>query len=664
MPTDQTSDSNLAAAEYQITDPALLKNMRLSASIKEPGLEIILVNRYTPVTLELIQKLKKFNIKKIAAEPVVEQSIESSIVHMEETFSVIEGILGDAGGQVEDVTEALTNRQQMRTLENLIRDNLDDIEELFSSNATEKLVALTKHHNGTARHSLIAAFQLMAVGKELDWSENKIVKAAMALLNHDIGKAKVNLETLNWPGRLNSKQWKEIQFHPLFGSRMLYQPGHEPDLIMLSALLHHEWYATVEGKGYGGLTLYADFVKRAMKFDVKKLVEDMQHDDREIIQITCLADMISALEESRAYKRGLDAFKVMIIMNSDAKMGHFNPEHYRAWHRIYLRQNPNMLPLGRRMALPREKERRIFTTLPPKKIPPTPLLTYYEMEKLGYLSLLRNVGMDMERIRRRGGLSIKALKQISKDKSLDLDFSEATMKMCHIKLVKTNLIREQQVIELDAWREWISVKELEKTGLMGRAKSRHFDINLIHRNGGICPSRLRKRGIDISEAKLAKLGVKLLKELPVQLPGSENRLTHEDLRKLGITDVKLKNSGCLERVEKVKSGVPLDWLIKKGMPITGAMMAQNGIDPIRKIFYDIQVVKEVSSSKAIFRILREGDDPKELDAIKDESKLGPIQDLLLNQIGQVVMDFSDLLALPDLSHVTMGEHWGRSQNKS
>ncbi|MBF0445496.1 MAG: hypothetical protein HQL68_07890, partial [Magnetococcales bacterium] len=402
---------NLKDGEYQLYDPAILDNMRLTYDIKEPGNPTILVSKHTVITEELIEKLYNRNIETLFAEVILEEptkkTVTASIKYMEETFSLIGNVFANDDGNMEDVAKALTNRKQMQSLEKLIRDNLDDIEDLFNTNSIKKLVILTEHHNGTVRHSLIAAFQLMAIGRELKWSDSKIVRATMALINHDIGKAKVKIDTLDCPNKLNNQQWKEIQFHPLFGCRMLYRPGVEPDLIMLSALLHHEWYATVEGKGYGGLTLYGDFVQRAMKFDVKEVVDNLTEDEREIIQLTSLVDMVSALEERRAYKRELDPFKVIIIMNSDAKMGHFHPQHYKAWHNIYQRQNSYLLPLGLRMALPREKERRIFTSIPEQTIKPTPLLTFYEMEKLGYLEILRNVGMDMERIRRRGGLSIQ-----------------------------------------------------------------------------------------------------------------------------------------------------------------------------------------------------------------------------------------------------------------
>ncbi|MBF0380122.1 MAG: hypothetical protein HQL69_03835 [Magnetococcales bacterium] len=653
--------TKLKDGEYQIYDPAILNNMRLFCDIKDPKKRTILVSKHTLITEELIEQLYKHNIKTVFAEVVMEEptkkAVKASIKYMEETFELIEGVFTKDDGGLDDVTKTLTNRKQMKSLENLIRENLDEIEELFSTNSIKKLVMLTEHHNGTVRHSLIAAFQLMAIGRELKWNNSKIVKATMALINHDIGKAKVKIDTLDCPNKLNSKQWKEIQFHPLFGCRMLYREGKDPDLMMLAALLHHEWYATVEGKGYGGLTLYGDFVQRAMKFDVKEVVDNLSDDEREIIQLTSLVDMVSALEERRAYKRELDPFKVLIIMNSDAKMGHFHPVHYQAWHKIYHRQNPYLLRLGLRMALPREKEERIFTAQPAITIAPTPLLTYYEMETLGFLGILRNVGIDMERIRRRGGLSIKILTKINKEKSLDLDLSYSNFENSNITIVKTKLVRERQFIKLEAWQKWLTVAELKKSGLLARAKQLNFDLALIDKQGGINPERLEKRGIKVAKSKLDSLGIKTLKKLPVQLPGSENRLTSMDLEKLGITDRLLEKAGCLEQVKKVKSGIPLELLKRQGIKITDSMMAKNGIDSIRKIFYDIQVVEEISSSKAIFRILREGDDPEELDSISEKNQLSQIQDLLLNQVGHVIMDFSDLLELPDLSHIVCGKHW-------
>ncbi|MBF0621231.1 MAG: hypothetical protein HQL54_04825 [Magnetococcales bacterium] len=658
MPDDVATNEALAEGEYKLSDPALLQNMRLSAHIKMPsGSDAILVPRYTLLTAQLIKQLAARGITTVFAESVQEKSIAKTADHMDKMFETIDAIVQNALGNIEDVGEQFQRQQDMQDLERMIRDNLDDIESLFSANATEKLVGLTQHHDSTARHSLISGFILMAIGRELGWDDNKIVKGALAALSHDVGKTKVKLETLDWPGRLSAQQWKEIQHHPLFGAILLHRRGQTPSLPMLTALLHHEWYASVAGKGYGGLTLHKDYILKNLKIDIAKVVSEVSPDHLDIIQASSLADMVSALEESRSYKRELDAFKVLVIMNSDAKMGHFNPRHYEAWHQVYMRQHPNLLPEGRRFALPREKEKRVFKPMRAKAIKPTPMLTYYDLEKLGYLSVLSNVGMDMERIRRRGGLTIRVLEQINKNKRINMDLSESACQAAGVAPIKNRVIQERQVLQLDAKRLWLTVEDLEKSGLMGHAKTRAFDIELIRKKGGISPARLQQRSVPINEEKLKRLNIHPLKQLTITLPGNEKRLTAEDLKKLGVTDSQLDQAGFLNHVRTVKSGIPMDWLIKKGINIPQANLSKCGIDPVRKIFYDIQVMEEIDETHARFMILREGDDLETLQKLNEAGRLTPIQDLLINQIGVVELDFTDLIALPDLSTVAQGAHW-------
>ena len=656
-----TTTGTLQQGEYDLSDPALLNGMRLSRDVNMPGSQAVLVTQYTPITATLLKQLQRHHVATLFAEPIEEKAVASVVEHVVAMFRLLDDILtrmADDLSTMSDVAGVFHRRQERDRLDRLIRDNLDDVDRLFKVDPTEKLIALTHYHDSTARHSVIAAFHIMAIGRELGWSDAKIVKAVFAVLSHDIGKANIKLDTLNWPGRLNGEQWREIQHHPLFGARLLFRPGEPPSLVMLAALLHHEWYASVTGKGYGGLTLFADHVRDHMGLDLPKIVSELEEDDIQIIQATALADVVSALEESRAYKRGLDAFKVLIIMNTDAKLGHFNPEQMAAWHRIYMRQNPKLLPVGRRMALPREKERRVFVPLPPRPVAPTPLLTYDEMDQLGLLPALRNVGMDVERIQRRGGLSLQALKQVGADKGVALDFSEETLNRHGIEPIKSHVTGAEQIIILDTWREWLTTEDLERSGLLDRAKVHRFNVDVIRQNRGICPDRLTRRGVSIPMGKLKSLGITLLKPFSAELPGSERRLTKAELETLGVTDQQLEHVGCLEWCVKNRNGIPMAWLEACGIVVSAQMLARHRIDPVRKIFYDIQVVEEIAPAKAKFVILREGDDIAALEAMKEANDLGPIQEFLMNHIGEVVMDFSDLVALPDLSHVTMGSHWG------
>ncbi|MBF0162504.1 MAG: hypothetical protein HQL88_09470 [Magnetococcales bacterium] len=648
---------SLQPGEYLISDPALLRGMRVAKAIPMSGSAALLVAPYTPITDKLVDRLRSLGVKTLFAEPIQEKFLEAAAVYAEKMCQVVDGIIRSSLGNVTDIAAAFQHRRSQQRLEQLMRDNLQDVHALFLSDPTEKLVALTRYHTGTARHSVIASFHMMALGRELGWSDDKIVRSAIAVFDHDIGKAKVALETLNWPGKLNNEQWREMRYHPLFGALLLHRPGERPDVLMLVALLHHEWYADVPGKGYGGLTLFEEYLKSSVQLDMKQVISSLSADDLDIVQASSLVDMVSALEERRSYKQELDAVKVLIIMNSDAKLGHFSPVHYAAWHRIYQRQYPNLLPLGRRVALPREKERRVFVPLAAKRVAPLPLLTYYELEKLNFLGPLGNVGMDLERIRRRGGLLLKVVEEMKEAKGLSLDCSSAALEAAGITLLKDRIIPEEAMIELDGWREWLTLEELERSGLLGLAQAHHFDLALLRAEGGIAPDRLLKRGIRLPEQRLSRLGIELLKPWTIRLPASEERLTVADLEKLGVDEARLRQANCFEKIKKVKS-IPLKWLAECGLAPSRAEMAKCGIDPIRKVFYDVLVTREISTTRAYFVLLREGDDWKDLQAAQERNELDLIQDHLFNRVGEVVMDFADLVALPDLSHLRMGPHWG------
>ncbi len=652
-----TQTKKLAPGEYLLTDPVLLQDLRLARDVNVRNSSAILVRRFTLITPKLLAELKAHGIQTLFAEPIEKKTVLDSVQHMEKMFTVIEDIVAGAIDSIDDVADSFQNQQETRKLEQLVRNNLNDIQQLFKNDPTEKLLALTKHHSSTARHSIIASFHMMALGRELGWDESKIVKGTVSVFNHDVGKTKINLETLDWPGRLSHEQWKKMQCHSLFGGRLLYKPGEKPDLAMLTALLHHEWYAYLEGKGYGGLTLFADFIKRTIKLDIPKIVSNLKPDDLDIIQASSLVDMVSALEERRAYKQELDSFKVLIIMNSDAKLGHFHPDHYAAWHRIYTRQHPYLLTRGKRVGLPREKENRVFRPIQSKPVPSLSLLTYHELEQLGFLTVLRNSGVDVDRIRRRGGMLLKIIQQLKQEKRLSFDCSTEALVAAGVNPIKKEITPEEEVIELDAWREWLTWRDLERTDLLPGVRACHFDLKAIRAEGGISPERLVRRGLKVNHKKLKELGIPLLKPWTVRLPGSENRLTAEDLKKLGITDQQLERANCLKQVQKVKSSVPMAWLIERGIPIDTRELSKKGIDPIRKIFYDIQVIEEIDATRAKLIFLREGDDLHSLNIANSSGNLETIQDLLYNKIGQVVMDFADLIALPDLTHITMGGHW-------
>ncbi|MBF0444137.1 MAG: hypothetical protein HQL68_01000 [Magnetococcales bacterium] len=646
------------SVEYDINDPDLLKNMMLSRSVKHPDTGVVLITRKTPITEKIITQLTNRDIETVWASPVAGEMLNEAVTEVTQMFSIVEDIISAKGQSIQSTVASFQEMSQVKELQGMVKKRMKDVLHLFNPRAADAMIELNNHHPNTAHHSIISGFNVMAVAKELGWEEEKTLNAVMAAMQHDIGKIKVRLDTLEWPGRLNKKQWGEMKLHSLFGGRLLYSG--ELDLPVMVALTHHEWYSKVPGKGYGGFSLFRSYLKKGMKIDVAEYLKTVTKDDLEIMQVGAMADMVSALEEIRSYKGALAPFKVLVIMNSDAAMGHFNPEQYRAWHATYLNKHDTFLPTGLRVALPREKEQKLFTPGPGTKLlRPVELLTFAELEKLGVIPYLFQRGLDVDRIRRRGGLVLERLRRLDASKgALKNLLTPEAFKKHNINLVKKVMPRERQLIAFDAFTRSLSYKSLEKMELLFILKQKRFDLDLIKKNDGISISRLEGRGIEVKQKKMERLGINPLRSFKVKLPGFEERLTLEDLSKLGIPDADLKRKGLLTLAQKSRNGLALSLLNKKGFLISPKDMVKSKIDAEKKIFYDIIVIKPLSAVRAEFAIVREGDD---LDALEKRHKLktlDSIQQYLYESVGVVELDFSDLLNIPaNIDELQMGDHW-------
>ncbi|MBF0193703.1 MAG: hypothetical protein HQL71_04055 [Magnetococcales bacterium] len=646
------------SAEYDINDPTLLQNMMLSQSVKHPDTGVVLITRKTPITEKIVFQLTKRDIERVWASPIAGEMLEEAVTEVSQIFSLVEDIISAKGQSIQSAVSSYQEMSQVKELQGMVKKRMKDVLHLFNPRAADAMIELNNHHPNTAHHSIISGFNVMAIAKELGWDEEQTLNGVMAAMQHDIGKIKVRLDTLEWPGRLNKKQWGEMKLHSLFGGRLLYDG--ELDLPVMVALTHHEWYSTVPGKGYGGFSLFRSYLKKGMKIDVTEYLKKASQQDLEIMQVSAMADMVSALEEIRSYKGALAPFKVLVIMNSDAQMGHFNPKHYRAWHATYLSKHDTLLPKGLRVALPREKEQKLFVPGPSTKLlRPVELLTFSELEKLGVIPYLYQRGLDVDRIRRRGGLVLERLRRLDASKGALKDIlTPEAFKKHDITLVKKVMPRERQLIAFEAFSRSLSYKSLEKMELLFSLKQKRFDLDLIKKNDGISISRLKSRGIDVKAKKMERLGINPLRSFKVKLPGFEERLSLEDLTKLGIPHSELKRKGLLTMAEKSRNGLALSLLNKKGFSITPKNLVKALIDAEKKIFYDIIVVNPINAVRAEFAIVREGDDLEALEKRHKLKTLDTIQNYLYEDVGIVELDFSDLLDIPEgLDELKMGDHW-------
>jgi putative nucleotidyltransferase with HDIG domain len=153
------------------------------------------------------------------------------------------------------------------------------------------LELVRRHHSQTYQHCLIVTAVAVSFGQLLGFSNADRRRLAAAGLLHDIGKARIPLEILEKPARLNEEELTVMRQHPLYGFEALKDaPGLQPE--MLDMVVHHHEY--LDGSGYPhGL--------QASELS-------------DLVRTITIADIYGALLERRPYKApmtGSEAYQVL-----------------------------------------------------------------------------------------------------------------------------------------------------------------------------------------------------------------------------------------------------------------------------------------------------------------------------------------------------------------
>jgi len=99
---------------------------------------------------------------------------------------------------------------------------------------------LTKNHSDSVKT------YACAIAKAMRLTQTEIEKIKDACLVHDLGKIGVHDYILTKPGKLNEKEWKEMQLHSKAGAVIL-KPFHFLDKVLQIVREHHERF---DGAGY------------------------------------------------------------------------------------------------------------------------------------------------------------------------------------------------------------------------------------------------------------------------------------------------------------------------------------------------------------------------------------------------------------------------------
>ena len=153
------------------------------------------------------------------------------------------------------------------------------------------LTAVGCHHKDSYRHSLFVTGFAVAFAQHMGMREDDQRRLTRAALLHDVGKAFVPVAILDKPGKLTEEEMAEVRKHPRLGyDALAAQGGFPPE--MLDVVLHHHEF--MDGSGY----------------------PDGLHADRisDIVRLTTIVDIYSALVEARAYRVPFTHAKAFAIM--------------------------------------------------------------------------------------------------------------------------------------------------------------------------------------------------------------------------------------------------------------------------------------------------------------------------------------------------------------
>src|ERR1700730_16590402 len=179
------------------------------------------------------------------------------------------------------------------------------------SSLREWLTAVGCHHTDTYRHCLFVTGFAVAFAQHLGMREDDQRRLTRAALLHDVGKAFIPVAILDKPGTLTEEEMAVMREHPRRGyDALAAQGGFPPE--MLDVVLHHHEF--LDGTGYpNGLS--------------GNRISD-------IVQLTTIVDIYSALVEARAYRVPFTHAKAFAIM--EQMKGKLDPHLLQAFRLVTL----------------------------------------------------------------------------------------------------------------------------------------------------------------------------------------------------------------------------------------------------------------------------------------------------------------------------------------
>jgi putative nucleotidyltransferase with HDIG domain len=151
----------------------------------------------------------------------------------------------------------------------------------------------------TYMHSVAVCALMVALARQMRFTEEQVREAGVAGLMHDVGKMMIPNTILNKPDRLTFEEYEAMKHHPQAGLKILQGSQQVTQAVMDVCLHHHE---KVDGTGY----------PHGLKGDEISIFARMG----------AICDVYDAVTSDRPYKKGWDAARSIREMAS--WKGHFD----------------------------------------------------------------------------------------------------------------------------------------------------------------------------------------------------------------------------------------------------------------------------------------------------------------------------------------------------
>ncbi|MBN2581898.1 MAG: HD domain-containing protein [Planctomycetes bacterium] len=174
--------------------------------------------------------------------------------------------------------------------------------------ALDSMVGMLSHDYYTYTHMVNVSVMVTALAYRLGQRDKDTLRQlASGGLLHDIGKTRVNPDTLNKVGRLTPQEWDELKQHPDLGLQfLLSRPGIKPMELMMV----HQHHEKLDGGGYPQGLVGREITAEA--------------------QMTAVVDIYDALTSKRPYRKAMPHEQAVAILKEEAA-AKTNREMTMAW---------------------------------------------------------------------------------------------------------------------------------------------------------------------------------------------------------------------------------------------------------------------------------------------------------------------------------------------